>query len=356
VRLHGSSMHRLRPPSRVWGLLCFSGLAAACALLAGIGAKATTGEPAADATPQTVTVRFQAQATAVDGATGVPRVRARRDTMVGGKVAARFAAGTSARPDLCDLRTFDVQDSSDSLVHWEVSATVLGVSGSTVRLSVEWTRNAPASIGTAGSRTREIHLRAGQSHVFDAVLPPPSGASGCANVLLSVEAETTDTVGTGDVLLAYALRLTHERFGILSTAALELIGSPAEPLAFRFRPLRVPVGAPGAEAPAVEMDVLGTVTVRGTSEGEVALSIAVSRRLVFGGTSTGSGEMQFLVKFGEEVEIELPRPVASSWLPVLWTGPTAAGVDVERHGLRVDYASFFAGDSTSVLVKVDRIR
>lgn len=342
-----------------------------CAMLgvcwAAMGAALAT-EPSSQAASRAraetrVTVRLLAQATTAGGPTGVPRVRVARELPVGGTATARFAAGTAVDPDLCGLRTVAAGETSDAFVSWQVSATVREVQGDAVRLSVEWVRDGLQPIG--GSQTSgpsELRLRPGQTHVLDAVTAPRTSARGCANVLVSVEVGVPPSGANGAALLGYHLALVHERAGTrASPPAVDLVGPPGESLAFRFRPLEwtVSQAAERQVSPVVAMDVLGEVSGTVMDDGKVDVSLATIRRLMFGGAHEGSGAMHVMVTPGEEILVEIPRPTTTSWRAGSAGGRLGGllpGVQAERDGLRVDYAAFFAGDRTSLVIRVDRLR
>ena len=148
----------------------------------------------ADASSPSVTVRFVAQATAAQGATGSFRVRTQDTVPVGGRARAYLTAGTAAQPTLCRLGTAAPPASEPPLVGWRVAATVREVQTDSVSLSLEWSREGLAPFRSAASASLgNVRLREGQSHVFDAVVGPPDGSTGCTNVLASVEVDRQPT-------------------------------------------------------------------------------------------------------------------------------------------------------------------
>jgi len=317
-----------------------------------------------DASSPTVTVRFVAQATAAQGATGSFRVLTQDAVPVGGRATAHLTAGTAAQPSLCRLGAVAPPASEPPLVWWQVAASVREIQADSVWLSLEWSREGLAPFGSAASASLgNVRLREGQSHVFDTVVAPPGGSTGCTNVLASVEVTVNRPASDANALLAYRLTLVNEGAGgRVASPALELVGRPAEAVPFRFRPVRWPVTADDTAGgpPPVEMDILGEMTATPRRDGQADVTASVARRLMFGTFHQGSGKLAFVARFGEEVRLELPPPAGSSLLR--WDDPRALrglfrpGVESEPGGIRARHDVFLGEVQTMLLVRVDRIR
>ena len=313
------------------------------------------------ALPAKARVRFQVLGTLRDSGTGLRRVESYGNLAAGDSLTRYAATDETAAASLCDAAFIADPASVEAAFVWQLNAVALGVSPTGTTLDLSWTRfrgNPTAGRIEAGDR-RTITLGPGDYHVFDYV-GAAAGDSTCANVMLRVladplpppEAQPAITV---DLWLSQdgsaGRRFTHRR----------IAGTAGELLPFRLDPLRwspagavLPVTGP---APAISLEVNGTVQVMLRPDGFLDASVRLFRGLSWGSSRVrGEGQQDFRCALEEPVAILLPDPGGRASMPLVdaLRPPFAAGITTEGSSTVVDFARFFAGTQGAVYIVIHR--
>lgn len=322
-------------------------------------APARTWQPEGQPPPAKVRVRFEAQGTYRDRATGWPQAETHATVGVGEGITRYLAAGGGDDPDICHAGFVNDAAALHGGYVWQLRADVVAVSAAKTTVQLRWSRsqaNQGAMQEEAGD-TRTVTLRVGDYQNVDYVSAPPGLRSGCSNLLLRVLAEPLPQPDP-QPLLTLDLWLAHDGRNGRRWVHQQVHGRSGQPVAFRLDPLAwAPSGAPikaRSDQPVIGMGANGTIVATMRPEGFLDVSVQATRSLTWGRTRVdGEGDQDFRCAANEAVALLLPdaRGRAASAAPVTGTR-VAPGVLAGGDKTVVDFARFFGGSETTLYVVV----
>jgi hypothetical protein len=276
-------------------------------------AETTSQQPMPPGAAPRVTVTLRLVGTHLDGATGHP------EALVSGGLAAgqpgTLVVVSGSTDDLCAAIGAGGPSPQARYV-WQVEAEPVSVDDETIVVAVDWKRSDQTADGgrevRAGGR-RTITLKSGERHVLDFVSAPPNARSGCASLMVQVEASLADDPAFAGASLGYDVWLVNQdAAGREMTRHLQTIAGQNETVPLRFLPLGwASDGSAPADpwSPGVSLSITGTVRGRLQPDGRIQMVVSASRNVKSGAAEgeTGWGEKRFTVRPGEIVRIEVPQ-------------------------------------------------
>ena len=267
---------------------------------------------------------------------------------------------------------------------WKVTTT--GVSSDLGRQTVdlEWARYDDGHATPATSRKQRVTLAQGEPLTLD-MLHNANRACSISSVVLELETSTREDPALADTMLKYDLWLVRtDASGKKETRHFVMTGRQGSAVPFNFAPLRsdVPALKPNQYDFDVLTSVAGELRGRARQDGRVAVEMVTSRQdsLHRSGQTPakveGLGEGRKVVEagFGESVEIRLPsrRGTAASYATpedaaagqnttvrasadsTSGSAPPAQAVEIRNGRVVVNYASFFANETVSLILRVTK--
>jgi hypothetical protein len=211
-----------------------------------------------------------------------------------------------------------------------------------------------------GRGRQRVVLREAQTCPLD-LARTPDPAQG--TVLVQVSVAPYDPPERARQWLTYDLWLVHDAAsGERLIRHQQVVGRHGELIEFRLLPLcwSLTGAAANSSDAGIGLDLSGRLRGRVLDDGTLSVGLDVRARLAFGaGSTTGTVTRSLAMTPGETVALVLPQPTASlSGLAPLPHPPDrlAPGITIGADRASIDFAQFFAGSRTSLLLEVRRLQ